>query len=270
MTFDSRGSAEPIAEPAATASRPKPAERPDWRTTEVAVLRALYPTGGAAAVQAQLPHRTLSAIRGKAATLKLPCTRGSTTGLRFARRYPPREDIDTAIREGYMHATAKGAIKALAERLARPYWWVQKRATALGVTRSNRTRVDCWSSAELAIVEEWASCTLKVICAKLRRAGYRRTEAAVAVKLKRLRIDRHDPDRWSATELAPLLGVNPATVADWIERRELPAKRETWGPNGRLMIERKQLRAWVKVHRRFVDLRRVDQHWFLDLLLGPA
>lgn len=249
--------------------RPAPASSSEWLTTEIAVLRAVYPSQGSGAVQAQLPHRSKAAIRAKASELKLRCRRPCTAGLRWARKYEQRDDIDTAIREGYIHATTKGAIKALAARLGRPAWWVQKRATSLGVTRSNRTRVDCWLGAELAIVEQWSMCTPKLIASKLKRAGYRRTEGAVAVKLKRMQYDRDDPNRWTATALAPLLGVNAKTVADWIERRDLPATREVWGPHGRLMIERKRLRAWINDHRRLIDLRRVDQPWFMDLVFGP-
>lgn len=268
MTFDSispstleDGSSAPLSA--------MPGQPRDWRTTEIAVLRARYPTGGAKAVHADLPHRTLAAIRGKAATLRLRCQLHGTTGKRFARRYPQRDDIDMQIREGYIAATRKGDIMALAARIGRPAWWVQKRAATLGCTRTNRTRVDVWRREELDVLETWSTCTIKVIRDKLRAAGFQRTETAIGVKLKRLKIDRHDPDAWPAPELASMLGVNPATVADWIARRGLPATRETWGPNGRFIVRRKQFRAWLTSHSRYVDLRRVDQTWFMDLAFGP-
>jgi hypothetical protein len=34
-----------------------------WRQSEVRILRAIYPAGGAGAVQALLPHRSLATIR---------------------------------------------------------------------------------------------------------------------------------------------------------------------------------------------------------------
>lgn len=267
MTFDTAHS-EPqqAAEPAAS----MPAFTGAWRTTEEAALRRLYPAGGADAVRAELPHRSLTAIRVKAAAMRVKCTKGSTTGLRFARVYEQRDDIDTMVREGYIHAKAKGDIKRLAERIGRPAWWVQKRAASLGMSRTNRTRLDGWTDDEMALLDKWAACVPKVISIKLRQAGFSRTEVAVSVKLKRLKIDRFDPNRWTATEVAPLLGVNPATVADWVERRGLPAKRETWGPHGKLMISRDRLRSWISKNRGYIDLRRVDQVWFFELLFGPA
>lgn len=256
----------------ATDAEPRPVQALTgaWRTTELAILREVYPKGGADGVRDRLPHRSLPAIRAKASAEKIKCKRGSTSGLRFARVYPPCEQIDQAIREGYIHATGKGAIKALAERIGRPAWWVQKRGTQLGVTRTNTTRLDAWSREEMAILEDVAHLECRAICRKLKEAGFKRTPTAVEVKLKRLKLDREDPDRWTATAVAPFLGVNPATIADWVERRGLPAKRENWGPNGRLMIERKKLRTWVAKNSGFVDLRRVDQTWFKELMWGAV
>lgn len=241
-----------------------------WRTTEVDVLRRVYPQGGSDGVRAQLPWRTLQSIRAKANALGVRCRRASTQGMRFVRRFAQSDAMDQAVREGYAHARRKGDIQALALRLGRPYWWVQKRGAALGCTRTNATRLDAWTREEEAIVEAWSVCTPKLISTKLRQAGYQRTEAAVALRLKRGGFDREDPDRWSATQLAPLLGVNAKTVADWIERRGLRAVRENWGPNGRLMITRKELRRWIAEHPRWVDLRKVEQLWFMDLAFGTV
>jgi hypothetical protein len=239
-----------------------------WRTTEVALLRQHYGASGAAAVHALLPHRSLSAIRGKAAALGIAGCKGQTAGFTFTRKYAKRPDIDNAIREGYIHAKAKGDVLRLAERLGRPAWWVQKRAASLGLTRTNTTRLDAWTAAELRILEAAAACDLNVIRGKLKAAGFRRTCTAIAVKLKRLRLDRTDPDRWSATALAPLFGRDPATVADWVARRGLLATRSGSGPTVKMLIHRRDLRRWIERNPQFVDLRRVDQVFFWDVMFG--
>lgn len=239
-----------------------------WLTTEMALLRSLYGTQGAAAVHQALPHRTLAAIRGKAAAEGIKGTRKSTLGKRFARMWPQSDAVDTAIREAYIHMRAKGDIKALAKRLGRPDWWVQKRAATLGVTRTNSTRIDAWTAAEVAIVDEYAAAGLPLIANKLRAAGYSRTPTAIAIAIKRRGIDTTDPDTWTATQLGPLFGRDPKTVADWIERRGLPAKRKPWGPNGRLFVHRKDLRKWIAANPAYIDLRRIDQHWFWDVMFG--
>lgn len=45
--------------------------RPHWKVTEIEVVRGEYPKGGASAVQAKLPHRSLHAIYRMAARLGL-------------------------------------------------------------------------------------------------------------------------------------------------------------------------------------------------------
>lgn len=266
MTFEG-SAAEPCTEVAAP-RRPRAPGSP-WLTTELAILRQHYGTG-AKAVQALLPHRTLSCIRAKAASERIKGNRNTTLGHRWARVYPPSEALDNAIREGYIHASAKGDVKRLAQRIGRPAWWVQKRAAALGVTRTNRTRLDCWRSEELAIVEKYAVAKIEVIAAKLRQAGYRRTPTAVGLVLKRRQIERADPDVWSATELGPLFGVDPNTVADWIKRRGLVAKKWGSGATNRYMVHRRELRRWIQRNPAYVDLRRVDAVWFWEVMFGAA
>lgn len=242
-----------------------------WTTRQVAVLREHYPLLGAGGCMQLLPGRPIGAVRGKAAALRLraPKGLGNTAGLRFPRVHQLSDHLDTAIREGYAHARKKGDIKALAERLGKPAWWVQKRAAQLGLTATNRTRVDCWSASELALLETYAACDLRTIAGKLRRAGFERTPTAVAVKLKRLQLDRTDPDHWAVPDVARLLGVNPATVADWIERRGLRATSRPYGDGVRMFVSRTQLRDWLARCPRYVDLRKVDHTWFMEVAFGP-
>lgn len=269
MTFDITPGTEP-----APAGVPAANSRPPgyfWTTSEVALIRQLYPADGAAAVAAALPHRSLSSIHGKAQTMGLRAPkRAPTAGMEFARIYPNDPSIDEGIRRVYTTATRKGEIKEFAAKIGRPAWWVQRRACKLGVTRTVRTRVDRWTDAEMRIVEDHASCMPKVIAQKLRRAGFERTPTAVAVALKRRGIDTSDPDRWTADGLAKLLGVTGTAVRDWIERRGLRATRRSDKPGSVWLISRQELRRWVGSHQRFIDLRKVDQVWFMDIAFGGA
>lgn len=267
MSFDGMAT-EPSA-PAPVELRRERVLGSPWLTTELAILRQHYGRGSKA-VQALLPWRTLGCIRSKANAEGLRGNRQTTLGQRWERRYEPRADIDQMIREGYIHATAKGDIKRLAERIGRPAWWVQKRAASMGVTRTNRTRLDAWTPEELAIVERYAVATIEVIAAKLRRAGFVRTPTAVCLVLKRRQIDRNDPDVWSAQELGPMFGVDPSTVVDWIQRRGLVAKKWGTGATNRYMVHRRELRRWIVRNSGYVDLRRVDKAWFWDVMFGEV
>lgn len=267
MSFDDQP-AEPSA-PAAMELRRERAPGSPWLTTELAILRQHYPQG-AKAVQALLQHRTLACIRSKAASEGIKGNRRTTMGMRWSKIHATRPDIDMAIREGYINATAKGDIKRLAERLQRPAWWVQKRAASLGVTRTNRTRLDAWLPAELQILETYAAAGLDVITTKLRQAGYKRTATGVSVQMKRRQIDRVDPDVWSANQLGPLFGVDPSTVVGWITRRGLVAKRYGEGMTNRYMVHRRELRRWMRSNLHLVDLRRIDQAWFREVMFPPT
>lgn len=240
-----------------------------WTTLEVAVLREHYVQPDGPALCAQLlPHRGQHAVYAKARSLGLRAPNiGTTTGKRFARKYPVTPEIDRLITTAYTQLRGRGAVKRLALEVGRPKWWVCKRAATLGLGRA-RLKEPAWSRAEVAIAEEWASCTNASIRRKLAQAGFARTDAAIGVKLKRLQLDRTDPDVWSARDLGSLLGVDGKTVADWVARRGLKAQREAWGPNGVLRITRRALRDWLKTHHAYVDLRKVDQPWFWELLLG--
>ena len=251
------------------ASRPEP-PRPGylWTNPEEALVRQHYPTQGPGLCAELLPHRGIAAIYAKARALKLTApTHGGTHGRRFARKYPITDPIDRIITEGYRHAKARGDIKAIAARAGRPKWWVHKRAVALGLTIL-RIRPLEWSRPEMAILEEFGACDLKTIGAKLRAAGFTRTATAIEVQRKRAQIDTSDPDIWTARDLGQLLGVDGATVADWVRRRGLIAERKDWGSNGAYRITRRALREWLIGHHGYVDLRRVDQPWFWGLVLG--
>lgn len=264
MTFDANTT---------TQAAPSPYGAPRsylWRTTEEAILTAHYRTSGPRHCAALLPHRGLHSIYAKARTMGLQAPKTPTTqGKRFARRYPQCDRVDAAIREAYC-SPMRGAILKAAHEVGRPAWWVHKRAVELGCSRNVRNRVDAWTAPELAILEQYATCQPKLIAKRLAQQGFARTPTAVVVMLRRRGIDRTDPDRFIPSDVARMLGVNPKTVTDWIDRRGLKAVKVDHGPFGRFEIKRRALRDWIASHRRYVDLRRVDQVWFMDLVFGEA
>ena len=262
MSFDGIHTADDGAAPAAAAVHTGSLRH--WRTNELAILRQHYPQG-AEAVQVLLPHRTLGAIRARAAALGV---RGQPPRIHkpLRKKYTSTPQIDMAIREGYAHATKRGAIKALSVRLALPDWWVHLRAAQLGVARSNATRAGQWCAAERELLEQHASCSLAVIAKRLRAAGYDRSVGAVANMLRRASVDRTDPDRWSTQQLAVVMGVSPTTVLDWAARRGLPVRRDGAGGAKQPMAHRKALKAWIAANPALVDLRRVDQAWFWEVM----
>lgn len=253
--------------PSPRLSRPK-IRRKFWTEAELAILREHYPRGGLAAVPSLVERHGDRSVLNKAWALGVRCQ-------------PPRkprietdEHIDAAIRRFYAEARPKGATKRFAALIARPAWWVKKRASMLGVAVP-REKEPAWSDAEIELLGECAHRVIPVIRRIFARHGYRRTETAIAVQLNRRGIARTSVDEWSAHELAGLLGVDGKTVTRWIAVEGLPATRrgtrrvESQGGD-EWVIRRRALRTWIARHQQLVDLRKVERFWFLDLAFGGA
>lgn len=240
-----------------------------WTVPEVNLVRESYGLqGGIDMLCKYLPHRTRGVIMQRGAKLGIRAYRQP----RQRNRWPHDEHIDQAIRFVYQNNPQKAAIRALAEKLSRPRWWVSKRAAALGLAVP-RYKEQPWSEREMAILESYHHRSLPVIARTLKKAGFRRTETAIAVKRKRLHLSAKNPDVYTATELGGLMGVDRGTVAHWVEKFGLTATRKKTARTEKqggdpYEIKRSILRRWVGDNAARVDLRKVDRFWFIDLLMG--
>ena len=186
------------------------------------------------------------------------------------RKYVFTDQIDQLIREIYFnHRDAKKRlrIRPLAKKVSVPHWALKKRARELGLARTKELP---WSEAELAILSRYAWMSDERIRLKLKAAGYARTVTAIHLKLKRMKF-KHDGSFYSASGLAQALGIDPHTVTRWIKSGHLRAKLRgtARGPqqNGDIyLIHEKDVRRFILEHPTDIDLRKVDQLWFLDLI----
>lgn len=258
--------------PSIRTPRPATPSRAPWTTREIRVLREAYPGGGINGVIALLPHRSRSAIYQHAQAL----------GLRCASRPLVRESwtlepgMDEAITAAHQRPMQRGDVVALAKRLARPVWWVSRRARDLGLT-TPRFRELPWSKEELALLRETRNLRPAAVQRALRRHGFRRTTTAIQVQRKRHQVQR-DPrdDNYTAREVAQLLGADDTTVTRWIRLGLLAADRDpTHRPDatGRApyRVTNKALRDFITTHPIHLNLRKLPAAhtpWFVDLLAG--
>jgi len=190
--------------------------------------------------------------------------------LQRRRKYIFSDQADQLIREAYLSPrNVKGisSIHLLAKRLGMPHWALKKRARQLGLARTKELP---WSEAELAILSRYAWMSDERIRLKLKAAGYTRTVTGIHLKLKRMRF-KHDGSCYSANSLAQALGIDPHAVTRWIKSGHLKAQRRgtARGPlqNGdSYVIQEKDIRRFILEHPTEIDLRKVDQLWFLDLI----
>jgi len=185
-------------------------------------------------------------------------------------KYQPSEWSDAQILRAYMQQRQgdRYALTRVARALAWPKWAVAKRGAQLGVTR---TKEAPWSGEELELLERFGHLTCAGIQARLRRAGFKRSWAAIQLKRNRLHITAN-LDGYSATSLAKAFGIDVHRVLTWIRRGLLRAERRTTGSqeceggNQAWWIPRTAVKKFVMRAPEEIDLARVEKIWFLDLL----
>ena len=251
----------------------KPAEkRYFWTTTEVAIVKQHYPTGGAKACAPLLPRRTIRAIHQQA---RLNGIYYGDNKPKPYRRWDSSPAIDRAITEAYARPTDKTNLKRLAATLGRPYWWIKKRAMILGLATARLTdnREPEWSAAEVELLQQHAHKVPDVIARIFRANGHSRSATAIVVKRRRMGCDTVDIDHYTATQLADEFGIDAHCVTRWIERGWLKAARrgtdrvDAQGGD-QWWIKRKHVRDFVAESIGIIDIRKVDKVWFVDLLVN--
>jgi hypothetical protein len=185
-------------------------------------------------------------------------------------KYPPNPRIDEAIKEAYRlfrECNDRRAIGIVARRIGWPKHQVNRRALALGLSRSKERS---WSSEEEAVVQRFGHLTDLALQRKLGERGYHRTLTAVHLKVKRLRI-KPNLEGYSANQLAEAFGIDRHKIAAWIKTGALPAERRgtdrTEAQGGDMYwIRRDDVRPFILRYPGEIELAKVEKFWFLDVL----
>lgn len=156
-----------------------------------------------------------------------------------------------------------------AVKLGRPKHVVTARARTLGLARPREPR---WSETELAILKRLAWATPHKIHAHLKAKGFTRSLTAVALQRKRMRL--YSGREWlNARELAEALGLDSHAVASWVKDGFLKAKIRELQANGNghsrekeYVFMLKEVRKFILAHNELIDLRKVNQAWFFDII----
>ena len=244
-----------------------------WANKEIAIVAEYYQAGGVKACLPHLPRRTAGAIRQQAHHLGLMF--GAPRPRRPRKIWATSPEADRMIVDCYQQNQEKSAVKKLARRLSRPYWWVKKRASVLGVARpvmAGNKELE-WSMAELDLLRKHSHKGPDVIARKFREHGFMRTATAISVKRKRLALCTVDHDHFTASQLAAEFGVDVKTITRWIDRGWLKATRRgtcrTAQQGGDMWwIKRLHVKKFVVESVGVIDIRKVNKVWFVDLLAG--
>lgn len=182
-------------------------------------------------------------------------------------------EMDQIIRDEYsrmLRGRRPYAVKDRLEvRLGVPGWVAQRRATELGLTRVKEPR---WTEPELELLARHAGKNLDLISKIFSKNGFVRSRNAIWLMLKRrLGGVRMNRSWYTATQLSSLLGIDNHAVLRWIRSGMLAACRagtlRTERNGGDFYkINRRDLRKFIADNPDAVDLKKVDQLWFIDLL----
>lgn len=244
-----------------------------WTDRETEIVKAVYPTGGYAAVAAAILaecgiERSVNSMRGAVKREKLR---------RVGRTYiqqPTNPDIDACIERAYRNG--KPDVHALARRLGRTHGWTKWRARELGVAKGLPDTV--WTAAEEALLESLAErgYTVSVMYRKFRAAGYKRTLTAIRQRVGRMGLS-FERDFWNASDVGKAFGRDGKDVLRWIEKGWLKAKQGR-GPSvddlppleRKLMWQVKpaHLRDFMLRYPHEWDHRRMQKEVLLDVLCG--
>lgn len=229
---------------------------------EQALLKAHYGLQGPKWCLQHLPGRSIDQVKKTARELGLKTAAAAEYEMLRARREHP--SMDARIRAGWQRLKrGRFEVADLARELGEPAQWVRRRAVALGLCRPPADR--SWTRAEEAVLREMPGASPRRIRAALKARGYERTDSAISTHRLRMGLSgRQDDGAMTAELLASLLGVAQRTVHRWISETGLPARQV----DGRFVIDEKRLRSWVSANRTRIELRAVDQAWFMDLAFG--
>jgi hypothetical protein len=147
-----------------------------------------------------------------------------------------------------------------------PRWYIKRQAARLGLTmKMDRSP---WTPAELKLVEHLVGRVSAATIAK----RLHRPESSVVNKLKRLGTSRRVREGYTMRDLEQCLGEDHHKISVWIANgwlRDRPQGTNRHGGNGNDIhrIREKDVLHFIKNHPQEINLGKVDQVWFLDLVL---
>lgn len=170
------------------------------------------------------------------------------------KKYTLDEHGRRMILERYDSSTKR--ITELQRALGVPRDAIHKWAHDLGVTRRSSRR---WRAKEIAYLEQHTTKSPVDIAEHLGRP-----KSAVQAKMRMLGLDVSDG--YSLLDIKDGLGCSHATSVEWVKRGWLRGTRRVFDPTTWNFTDA-QIRDFIRKHPEEIDLRRVDQLWFLDVCL---
>jgi hypothetical protein len=147
-----------------------------------------------------------------------------------------------------------------------PRWYIKRRAARLGLSMKLDRKP--WTQTDLTLLERLLGRVSAATIAK----RLHRPESSVINKIKRLGTSRRVREGYTMRDLEQCLGEDHRKISQWIadgwlRDRLQGSKRHDGNGNDIHRIREKDILAFIKEHPQEINLGKVDQVWFLDLVL---
>ncbi|HEV2351785.1 MAG TPA: hypothetical protein VG028_18290 [Terriglobia bacterium] len=157
-------------------------------------------------------------------------------------------------------------ISALMRRTGFPRWYIKRQAQRLGLTMHQDRRR--WTQQELDTLDNLLGKVSTGAIAK----RLKRTESSVVMKIKALGHSRRVREGYTMRDLEECLGEDHRKIQKWIANGWLhsrPQGTQRHNSNGHDIhrFHEKDILAFIKQHPQELNLGKVEQLWFLDLVL---
>src|SRR5216110_1421351 len=193
---------------------------------------------------------------------------GTNRSVRGKPKYPWRPEYDAYLKAHYFGGLNRRfrVLNRMIRLTGLPRWYIKRQAARLGLTMKMERRP--WTQAELDHLENLVGRLSSATIAK----RLRRPESSVVNKLKRLGTSRRVRDGYTMRDLELCLGEDHHKIARWIKNGWLQdrlqgTRRHNGNGNYIHRIREQGILDFVRNHPEEINLGKVDQTWFLDLVL---
>jgi hypothetical protein len=184
------------------------------------------------------------------------------------RKYAWRPEYDAYLKAQYFGGLNRRfrVLNRMIRLTGLPRWYIKRQAARLGLTMHIDRKP--WTRAELHVLDELVGRVSAPTIAK----RLHRPVSSVVNKCKHMRISRRVRDGYTMRDLELCLGEDHHKISAWIKngwlQDRLQGTRRHEG-NGRDIhrIREKDILDFLRNHPQEINLGKVDQIWFLDLVL---
>ncbi|TAM79782.1 MAG: hypothetical protein EPN47_18490 [Acidobacteria bacterium] len=192
----------------------------------------------------------------------LKCRAGRRRRAKLKYNWLPQHDAYMrAHYHGGLHQRGR-VIRELMRQTGFPRWYVKRQAQRLGLTMHADRRP--WTDQELETLDKLLGKLSAATIAK----RLKRTETSVVMKIKALGHSRRITEGYTIRDLELCLGEDHHKIEKWIAAGWLRDRFQANG-NGHDIhrFSEKEILSFMKARSQEINLGKVDQTWFLDLVL---